>query len=159
MSATITNQTLARRRLVVGLALGLSLAMSPLVTGCGGDDSPDSVVDGSRVDVDTDTSSGDLPDDFPTDVAEVDAPIDSASVIGEGDERVWMVAFRFDSLDQVDQVYADLDDAGYTRTVAVPSKDGQAATYSYSNDARSIVITVAEEGDDGVEVAYTVGKF
>lgn len=157
MSVTITNQTPPRRRLVVGLALGLSLTLSPLVAGCGGDDAPDSSFD--RAQVDTDTASGDLPDDFPTDVPEVDAPIDSSSVIGEGDDRVWMVAFRFDSLDQVDQVYADLDDADYTRTVAVPSTDGQAATYSYSKDARSIVITVAEEGDDGVEVAYTVGKF
>jgi hypothetical protein len=149
--------TTLRRGIAIPLALAMSLAIAPTLTGCFFN--PQSVVEGvvkQATGGDVDLGGSSLPDDFPVDqVPVIDGEIVYGGSLGNDEGKVWNVTIMVGAATAIDDITTQLTGAGFEKQVGGDSTaDG--GTGVFESDAYGVVVVVAKDSDNGFIANYTV---
>lgn len=149
--------TTLRRGIAVPLAIAMTLAIAPTLSGCffNPGDIVDNVVE-QATGGDVDLGGASLPDDFPVDeVPIIDGEIVYGGALGNAEGKVWNVTIKVAAATAIDDITAQLIDAGFEQQVGSQSTaDG--GTGVFESSAYGLVVVVAKDGENGFIANYTV---
>lgn len=140
-----------RKRILVPAAIILSLALTPMLSGCGGLQGIVNNATGGKLDL----GSSKLPGDFPKDV-----PVPSDKVIfgiglGNSDGKVWNVTFQVASKDALTDIDSKMKGAGFAKDASGDTTT-EATTGIYSKDPYGVLVVVSSDDKNGFIANYTV---
>ncbi|MDH6180391.1 hypothetical protein M2152_000573 [Microbacteriaceae bacterium SG_E_30_P1] len=141
------------RRIAAPVALALSIALVPLLSGCMGNPI-ESVIEGATGG-EVDLGGSSLPSGYPEqEVPVIDGEILFGGGLGSGDSKVFNVTIRVSGETAIDDIRAQLEGAGI---VAQADVGGAAAgTFVGTSDAWGVLVVVSEDGTNGWVANYTV---
>lgn len=135
----------------VTLALVLSIAIAPVVSGC----SVQSVIEnatGGTVDV----GGKSVPGDFPSDVPLIDGEVLYGAALGKNDAKVWNVTIKVADVSAFDTITGQLEDAGFSAPEALGGATADGATGAFDGDRFGVLVVVSKDADNGFVANYTV---
>jgi len=140
--------------LTVPLALSGCNAISNLIGG-GVQNVVEGAVEGATGG-DIDLGGTSVPDDFPSEVPLPSGEVLYGAAIGNDEAKVWSVGIKVDSLDSYDDIKAQLVDAGHE--IAFESSSGETAQGAFGKDGLSVLVALADDGENGVVATFTVSR-
>ncbi|MET3768871.1 hypothetical protein ABIB15_001557 [Marisediminicola sp. UYEF4] len=140
-----------RRRIAVALAIVLTLAAAPVLTGCVGQvEGVIENVTGGEVDL----GGQSVPEDFPADVPITDGDVVYGVSAGSADGKVWNVTVSVADATALDTIKLELEDAGFTTRLEGPA-NADGGTLAADSAAYGVLVAVTN-GTDGFVANYTV---
>lgn len=140
-----------RNRFTVPIAIVMALATAPLLSGCFGNPI-EGIIEGATGG-NVDIGGSDVPADFPSEVPLIDGDVVFALGLGDDTGKVYTVSIKVSGMDAIEQIAADLEDAGFT---AIGELDVTGGAALYENGTWGVAATVTEDGDNGYVATYVV---
>jgi len=145
--------TTQHRRYIVTIAVAMSLALAPTLTGCFGGNPIEGIIE-NATGGDVDLGGTSVPDDFPSEVPLYDGEVVFGAGIGFEGEKAWNVSVRLPDATAIDAIAADLESAGFeTQVQTDPSAEGGTVISEGTNFG---VLVVVVKDDAGFIANYTV---
>lgn len=142
-----------RKTLTVIVALGLALAITPAVAGCG-------MIKGvieQQTGGDVDLGGKSIPKDFPTgDVPLADGEVVYGAGIKSSDGQAWNVTIKVSDGSSFDAIKTQLEGAGFTAADGVGGSTADGGVGSFTSDKYGVAVVVSKDGTNGFVANYTV---
>lgn len=143
-----------RRTLLAPLAIAIALALTPMITACGGNPIQDIIkgASGGQIDV----GGTKIPADFPKEVPLTAGDVFSTTSFGNlEDGKVWNVAIKVADGTVMESIAAQLTDAGFKLLgQSVTSEEGAANVFT--KEPYSVLVIIAKDDKVGTLANYTV---
>jgi hypothetical protein len=145
---------IARTRIAAPLVIALAVVLAPTLTGCSLIQSQtEGLVEGALEEAtgtDVDLPSTELPEGFPEDVPLIEGEVAFGVALGNG----YNVSVRVDGPEAIDDITAQLEEAGFEAQVG--GTTGEGATQSYSNADYTVLVVITKEDETSYLANYTV---
>lgn len=143
-----------RKKFVAPAAIVLALALTPMLTACGGGGNPIQGMINKATGGQVDIGGASVPKNFPSDVPLVSGSVISGSSINTEDGNIWNVAIKASDPAAVGGIDSELTGAGFESVgEGLTSEDG--SSKMFSKDPYGILVIVGKD-DSGFIVNYTV---
>jgi hypothetical protein len=139
------------KRIAAPLAIVIALSLTPALSGCSVNDIIKGASGGN-----VELPGAHVPSDFPAEVPLLNTNVISGIGLGKGAKKVWSVIIRVDGASAVDDITSQLEDAGFTKETSYGGSTEDGATFAFSNDTYTVILTTAKDKKDGWVASYTV---
>jgi hypothetical protein len=141
------------RRAVIAVPLALALATGAVGTlsGCGMQKTIDHVTHGN-----VDLGGKSIPPDFPKAVPLVHGEVLYGASVGSTGRKVWNVTVKVHDADTINDISAQLERAGFTRSFGTGSATG--ATARFVRSPYAVLVVMTQDAKNGWVANYTVTR-